>query len=684
MNSTSTSNVDLYHAPLDDSTKYNSAPALLSELCLNDLNSNQSLPPAADAIAAIEQGLHQLQSVLFQNEQFIFDAMDFKLNDFATVPSANTTAPNTVGDSLLADGELQATATQALDTHAEQLKQTFATPEAWQGFLADIFASNPEFQTMSTEQLADLQRAFVDGTLRPDVKFVDSDMLTDPQGNARGAAFDQNSQTILLADNLDSADIESSIAQELGHWWDGQLHGSKDTTTTDGNPFDEGTAYAERLLEGTQGDNIFSDLVYQPDIYTVKIAGEDTDVEFRNIATWNIQGATHNGTNTWENVFEVMNNPQGFLPIEVMAIQEAGNPRDALGLEPTAYHVDGRIVEYNIQRGGANFRIYWTLGGLGQNERHLATVLRNPSGPIYLHHFANPTNEDNRRPILGVVTGGNAYYNVHATRTGNSNDAEPILDHIYNNPQVNQIQQQYGGIDRNEIFVLGDFNRDIANGNDPVGGVDNAYGNQQWRDALIRHNGFTHNAREANPTRTLDYLFTEANLLDNDGTVLNNLPNARTGNFPSDHFPVAYDDEVSIAGEEIGVQILTPTPVTNRVTNTIGSGSEFTDLPASDSNPNDGLSPVDVNINVDGDGDIILEVDGTRSGTFANATFNGYHITDLDGGIPDFGRVFVNGRNDLGLTDSNITVVDSNTIAINVAGLDYAPGDRVELTTEFT
>ena len=570
---------------------------------------------------------------------------------------------------------------EVLESHVETLEAEFGTFEEFQSLFVDVFGNNID----SSDNLTKLRNQFTEGTLRPNVEFVSSETLTDAEGNARGAAFDSESETILLSEDLNAEEVESSIEQELGHWWDVQLNGTEDTTTVDGKPFDEGTAYAQRFEEGTQGDNIFSNSVYQPDLHTVMVNAQETEVEFRNIATWNIQGARNGDNITWEDVFDVMNNPQDFQPIEVMAIQEAGNPGEVLGIQPTSM-LDNNVTRYDLERGGENFRIYWTLGDMGPDSRNLAIVLRNP-GPQeddqrVIVRYNNPTNVDNRRVILGVESENQMYYAVHAAAGGDNNDAEPILNFLDNDPGVQQSREE---ANIGNYFVLGDFNRNIANDDGPAGRINGAFRQQQWRNALIPPNDTTQNARAEDTTRTLDYMFTETNLLDRTGSVLNDLDDANTQAFPSDHFPVAYNDQANILGAEIGVQIFSPdqeTPTTSLVTNEVGTGTEFSDLPDADlSGPG---NPVDVNIDINGQGNITLEVDeNAEAGTFDDADFNGYVFTDISNSIPNFERVFVDGTNDLGIDDSDITVEDSNTFAINVAGIDYAPGDVVELTTDF-
>lgn len=208
--------------------------------------------------------------------------------------------------------ELTGMARTILDNHAKELETEFSTFEEFQDLFVDVYGNN----IGSSDNLANLRNQFTDGTLRPEVKFVPSEVLVDDQKVVRDAAFDAKTQTILLSQDLDAAGIESSIEQEIGHWWDVQLNGTKDTTTADGKPFDEGTAFAERFNEGVNWDNIFSPTVYQNDFHTILVNGEETEVEFKPIATWNIQGNTRGDRNVLRDVFEVMNDPgEGLDPI---------------------------------------------------------------------------------------------------------------------------------------------------------------------------------------------------------------------------------------------------------------------------------------------------------------------------------------------------------------------------------
>jgi pimeloyl-ACP methyl ester carboxylesterase len=435
-----------------------------------------------------------------------------------------------------------------LTSHAEELKTQFSTSEDLESLFDDVFGNN----FTSSEELVGLRDKFVSGTLHPEVKFVSPQVLTDAQGRTRNAAFDRESQTILLSEDLDAAGIKSSIQQELGHWWDVQLNGAKDTTTAKGTPFDEGTAYAERFAEGTKGDNLFSDVVYQNDSHTVFLNGRETSVEFRPIATWNINGATNDGNNTWGDVFDAMENPgQGQAPIEILGIQEAGqNLETKLGEIGDVERLDTQdplIVKYNFTRpdDDGNYQIYWTRGGFGGLDKNLAIVLRNQSENTQPIRIENPNNAPNNpggngRPALGVEVDGKYYFTVHAkagSGTNINNDAEQLLNAIENNQNVDPEQP---------LYILGDFNRNVATANDPVGNVNVAF--PEFNEQFAPPNATTFNARTVNPNATLDYLFTSQTLQNRQGTVLNQLPNANTGLFPSDHFPVVYDDTIRESG----------------------------------------------------------------------------------------------------------------------------------------
>ena len=477
-------------------------------------------------------------------------------------------------------------AQQALDNHARSLQTEFSSFKDFQNLFIDVFGD-----LHSSDTIASLQSQFVDGTLRPQVKFVSADTLTDADGNLRGAAFDNASQTILLADNLDEAGIASSIEQELGHWWDVQLNGAVDTTTAEGKAFDEGTAYAERFAEGVGGDNIFSDIVYQNDIRTIVVDGQEVNVEYRPIATWNIQGANYtlrtrsgeiitdeNGNsvmrNTWEEVFRIMNNPsEGVGPIEVMAIQEAGNVstalRDLVG-ENNVNIIDvvpgqEAVSQFDLDYLDETWRVYSLnntsfLGGSAKNQ---AIVLRNPPADANIEAslVRNPTNPFNQRGILRVDINGTSYFSVHALADGGS-DAEAILDEILP--------------DGNNGFALGDFNRNIADlpneegtiqlGDfNPVGRIEDVYNNQRWQNALVPPDTTTQKARDLVPLSTLDYLFTESDLANLQGNVLDESDNALTPAFPSDHLPVVYDDGLRSdarppiePNDDINVEFFTP------------------------------------------------------------------------------------------------------------------------------
>ncbi|WP_019507863.1 endonuclease/exonuclease/phosphatase family protein [Pleurocapsa sp. PCC 7319] len=477
-------------------------------------------------------------------------------------------------------------AREVLDTHAKNLETEFTTFEEFQDLFVDVFGNN----LGSSDKLVNLQNKFADGTLRPEVKFVSSEVLIDAQGITHGAAFDQKSQTILLSEDLDAAGIESSIEQEIGHWWDVQLNGTEDTTTLDGQPFDEGTAYAERFSQGAKGNNIFSDLVYQNDSHTILVNGQETEVEFRPIATWNINGNTNSGSNTLAEVFNIMENPdQGLQPIEVMALQEVSRftLQGALGeiAEPGTLEVesfqqpainnDNFILEgrqFDFQRNGINYRLFYNDTS-GSEDLGTAIVLRDPPSsenttPLL---FANTNNaiNTNQRGFIGVSTPEGTYISVHASSGSSTNTGNNAVD------SLNDILDFSQNLDN--VFVLGDFNRDIANGNEATGNIVGAFPSRpgqdlnQWDQDLIPPDDFTFNARE-NPVATLDYLFTEADLITQGGTVLNQLPNANTQAFPSDHFPVVYDDAVQ-DGTEFIDSVISSDP---------GSPSDVLDIAAPD------------------------------------------------------------------------------------------------------
>ena len=441
-------------------------------------------------------------------------------------------------------------AQEVLDTHATDLKSEFSTFEELQDLFIDVFNSD----TNSSKDLTGLQNQFANGTLRPEIKFVSSEVLTDDYGNIRDAAFDSTSQTILLSEDLDEAGIESSIEQEIGHWWDVQLNGTKDTTTLDGKPFDEGAAYAERFSEGAEGDNIFADVVYQNDSQIILVDGKETEVEFRPIATWNLNGNTNRGRNTLQRVLEVMENPGQGEPIQVMALQEVrlGTLRDTLedveGVtdfveRPAQSQLDDRgnpivLYEYAFEFNGTPYVFFYNNN---QNQSiGNAIVLREPPrrDQITPLAFADPLNPRNQRGYLGVETPDGVYYSIHAEAgdgTNTGNNAQALLARILGtNPTIaNRVP-----------FILGDFNRDIATADSPNGNVEGAFPESNLERFRLPNNN-TFNARNENPTSTLDYMFTPADLLNPVGTVLNQLPDANTQNFPSDHFPVVYDDEVA-------------------------------------------------------------------------------------------------------------------------------------------
>lgn len=57
-------------------------------------------------------------------------------------------------------------AREVLDTHAKNLETEFTTFEDFQALFIDVFGNN----IGSSNNLANLQNQFIDGTLRPEVK----------------------------------------------------------------------------------------------------------------------------------------------------------------------------------------------------------------------------------------------------------------------------------------------------------------------------------------------------------------------------------------------------------------------------------------------------------------------------------------------------------------------------------
>lgn len=594
-------------------------------------------------------------------------------------------------------------AQEVLDTHAEDLKSEFSTFEELQDLFIDVFSNDIN----SSKDLASLQNQFANGTLRPEVKFVPSEVLTDDYGNIRDAAFDSTSQTILLSEDLDAAGIESSIEQEIGHWWDVQLNGTKDTTTLDGKPFDEGAAYAERFSEGAEGDNIFADLVYQNDSQTILVDGQETEVEFRPIATWNIQGNTNNsGRNTLQSVLLAMEFPGPELaPIEVMALQEVrlGAVTSRLQTIEGVTELerdqlvdrDDRgntvvILEYAFNYNGVPYRFFYNnnIGGVGNGN---AIVLRDPPPRDQINVFAfadleNPTSE---RGFLGVETPDGIYYSIHAEsrrRNNNDNNASELIA---------RINGANGGITDRQAFILGDFNRNIATADNPNGNIEAAFPEFGPNLANFRlPNNNTFNAREANPRSTLDYMYTPADLLDPVGVVLNQLLNANTPEFPSDHFPVLYDDEVVALeggagtvetrririGGETGEDIFTGAGGDDTV---IGEGLEFSD-------PATGLT-----IDLSGDGrsiDSTNRISFRENGvepfdeptTFVPANFNGYQLEF--GNLRAIENVTVDdSTNTTGIASEDIEIIFRDTlISVNLEGLELPHDTGFDLLVDFS
>ena len=620
-------------------------------------------------------------------------------------------------------------AQEVLDTHAEKLNSEFSTFKERQYLFIDVFGND----IGSSEDLAGLQNQFANGTLRPEIKFVSDEVLTDDYGNIRAAAFDSEHQTILLSEDLDAAGIESSIQQEIGHWWDVLLNGNQDTVTEDGKPFDEGTAYAERFSEGAKGDNIFSDVVYQNDFSTVLVNGQETEVEFRSIATWNIQGNTRDQRSTLQEVLNVMENPgSGIGQIEVMTLQEITQPtlgnnlRNIEGVTnfreafpslpqpiPSPYPptgVRGNLFRYEFNRNNNRYLVFYN-NDFAQDQGTLGTaiILREPliagTPPttveqIDARSFRNPTNPSNLRGYTRVVTPRGIYYSVHAqaSRFGGSNrgnDAEPIIEEVRRrdisaDPNAPATPDNPGGL---PVFILGDFNRDIAGQGDPNVNFFQAFPeayydlNQPEPQRFFRPpNSFTRSARTENPITTLDYMFANGRLANSSGGVLNELPNAGTDDFPSDHYPVLYDDrligleggdvEIARVRSEIGASL----PSGPADFATIGDNVEFTD-------------DNQLSIDLIAARTITPEANRIRFSTAAasapisfprSTSFNGY-VLGLEN-LREVQEVRVDpSRNSTGIRpeDIDIDVVGGDAIRVNLEGLTIPNGTQFDLIVTF-
>jgi hypothetical protein len=122
-------------------------------------------------------------------------------------------------------------------------------------------------------------------------------------------------------------------------------------------------------------------------------------------------------------------------------------------------------------------------------------------------------------------------------------------------------------------------------------------------------------------------------------------------------------------------------PVTAR----IGDSTEFI-LDAYDPTPNDDDDNLVPGYQIDFNESSILYTTGdipAGDTAFQSADFNGFLFTDVSGRIPDIENVTIDETNNtLGLDDSDI-LFTKNTIAINVEGINYTPGDSVKLDVVF-
>ncbi len=281
----------------------------------------------------------------------------------------------------------------------------------------------------------------------------------------------------------------------------------------------------------------------------------------RPFMTWNLNGATNGGQQSWERIFQIMNDP-GLIrqPIDIAAIQEAGVPTGLPGIAQlpddqggTIQSNGGTIKVFQIVRGGVRFVIYWTLGDLTATRRNaLAIVLRNPvQGEINPVFVPNPLGPlilgenvalDRNRPALGVRdTTGVYYFTFHAAATLNgnatNNDASLMANAIDDAATANN-----GGVAPRSLNIGADLNRGLTN-------IAAAFPAGQLREGLTvtPSDQATYNARRPNPDRFLDGLIARTESRDPiaPGRTLNNFGGAFTDQHPSDHFAVLFDDRLA-------------------------------------------------------------------------------------------------------------------------------------------
>ena len=131
-------------------------------------------------------------------------------------------------------------------------------------------------------------------------------------------------------------------------------------------------------------------------------------------------------------------------------------------------------------------------------------------------------------------------------------------------------------------------------------------------------------------------------------------------------------------GAELQYQTLSPnfdTPVSDPIDATVGDGIEF-DLGIGGDGATGGF--VDVSANK-----IIYEVDFTGDSVFTEAEFNGFVIIDITDTLPAIANVTINqSGTTLGIDNSDFVFTEDG-IAVNVEGIPFSDGDRVELDVEF-
>ncbi|WP_329040357.1 hypothetical protein OHT61_21045 [Streptomyces sp. NBC_00178] len=284
-----------------------------------------------------------------------------------------------------------------------------------------------------------------------------------------------------------------------------------------------------------------ADLGKRPSLFLAKVDGQldPRAGTTRNVATWNMQGATttKNGS-TWDKYRDVRSLLEGGSNgADVVLLQEAGVPPTGAAARITLVgdyaqthytRPDGtqpRIREYRFQPtpSRANGYIYWlhtndTADG-GYGRVNLAVASRTRIAPEDL--FVVSPGVQGGRPALGVRIGGVVYFTVHASADNSGADAPALLSNIAD------VMSGLGPDDQALPWAAGgDFNREP--GDLRAGAV--AAG-MPWL-GTVASTAPTHH----NPSRTLDYMVTpriaELGGIQPDATAV------MTDYNDSDHYPV--------------------------------------------------------------------------------------------------------------------------------------------------